>query len=339
MDNGSCLSVLATGYRCGMTVASHTNEYPVQDSAGDRRSGHSPVRLTAVPDRSALPYPADRISSQDVLDYYRAVADVMLPHLHGRPVTVRGFSDGSGRLGPFQREVSERHPCWLPVVKVPLPDDRGFIRQVVCEDAAALCYLASQGAVEFYVTLSTIESLRCPDRLVIDVEPTEGGDLPELRKAARQVRDLYRLLGLTPYVQATGGRGLHVVAPLDGHSSYQLGTQLAGDIARYLTEAAPDLLIGEHDRAPAAGRVRLGTNRNAYGQTTIAPYSLRGRPGAPVATPLDWSELGRVEPAQHGLRNVRRRLGRKPDPMAGMDAYAMPAATVRKELDRLTGLG
>jgi bifunctional non-homologous end joining protein LigD len=322
-----------------MTVASHTSGYPVHDSAGDRRSGHSPVRLTAVPDTSAMPYAADRISSQDVLDYYRGVAEVMLPHLHGRPVTVRAFPDGVGTPGPFQREVSERHPFWLPVVKVPLPDDQGFIRQVVCEDAAALCYLASQGAVEFYVTLSTIESLRCPDRLVIDVEPAEGGDLADLRKAARQVRDLYRLLGMTPYVQATGGRGWHVVAPLDGHSSYQLVTQLAEDIARYLTEAAPGLLIGERDRAPRAARVRLGTGRNAYGQTVIAPYSLRGRPGAPVAAPLDWAELSRVEPAQYGLRNVRRRLGRKPDPWAGMDDYAMPAATIRKELDRLTGLG
>jgi bifunctional non-homologous end joining protein LigD len=322
-----------------MTIASHSRDNTGFDRAGDRHSGHSPVRLTAVPEKSTMPFPDDRISSQDVLDYYRAVADIMLPHLHGRPVTVRGFPDDIGTPGPFQREVSERHPFWLPVVKVPLPDDRGFIRQVVCEDASALCYLASQGAVEFYVTLSTIESLRCPDRLIIDVEPANGSGVADLRKAARQVRDVYQLLGLTPYVQATGGRGFHVVAPLDGHSSYQLVTQLASDIAQYLIEAAPDLLIGEHDKAPQAGRVRLGVNRNAYGQTSIAPYSLRGRPGAPVATPLDWSEMSRVEPARHGLRNVRRRLGRKPDPWAGMDDYAMPAATVRKELDHLTGLG
>jgi bifunctional non-homologous end joining protein LigD len=320
-------------------AASHLSDSPSYSGASDRHSGHSPVRLTAVPDRSAMPYPADRISSQDVLDYYRGVADVMLPHLRGRPVTVRGFPDDIGTPGPFQREVSGRHPFWLPVVKVPLPDDRGFIRQVVCEDATALCYLASQGAVEFYVTLSTIESLRCPDRLVIDVEPPANGDPADLRKAARRVRNVYRLLGMTPFVQATGGRGLHVVAPLDGHSSYRLVTQLATDLARYLVDASPGLLIGEHDKAPGADRIRLGTNRNAYGQTTIAPYSLRGRPGAPVATPLDWSELSRVEPAQHGLRSVRRRLGRKPDPWADMDAYAMPAATVRQELDHLTGVG
>jgi bifunctional non-homologous end joining protein LigD len=286
-----------------------------------------------------MTYPADRISAQDVLDYYRSVADVMLPHLRGRPVTVRTYPDGIGAPGRFRREAPERFPGWLPVVKVPLPDDSGFLRQVVCEDAASLCHLVGQGAVEFHVTLSTIGSLRCPDRLVIDVDPPVDGDRADLRRAARHVRDLCAVLGMTAFVQTTGGRGFHVVAPLDGHSSYQLVTQLAGDVAGHLADTEPGLFTVEHEQAAVAGRVRLSAHRNAYGQTTIAPYSLRGRPGAPVATPLDWSEMSRVEPAQHRLRNLRRRLGRKPDPWSDMAAYAVPAATVRKELARHTGQG
>jgi bifunctional non-homologous end joining protein LigD len=333
------LSALTAGYLRVMTVASYTSQHTGYDTVGDRRSVPRPARLTAVPSGYAMPYPADRISAQDVLDYYRSVADVMLPHLRGRPVTVRSYPDGIGVPGPFQREAPGRFPGWLPVVKVPLPDDSGFPRQVVCDDAAALCHLASQGAVEFHVTLSTVGSLRCPDRLVIDIDPPVDGDPANLRRAARHVRDLCSVLGMTAFVQATGGRGFHVVAPLDGHSSYQLVTQLAGDVAGHLAATEPHLFTVAHEQAAAAGRVRLSVQRNAYGQTAIAPYSLRGRPGAPVATPLDWSEVGRVEPAKHRLRNLRRRLGRKPDPWSDMNAYAVPAATVRKELARLTGQG
>jgi bifunctional non-homologous end joining protein LigD len=287
--------------------------------------GYEP--LVAFP--AAVPYPGDGITTRDVLAYYESVADLMLPHLRRRPLTVRMFPDGIIGQGPFRREVLDQVPVWLPVAKVPLSDDRGFIRQVICDDKATLLYLASRGAVEFHVTLSTIESIRFPNRLVIDLDPPEHGDVANLRRAARHVRDLFIAIGLKPFVQTTGGRGVHVVAPLDGHSSYHLVTPLAGDIAAHVAATAPTLLTVDC-RGVRRGRIFVGANRNAYGQTMIAPYSLRGRPGAPTATPLDWSEVGRVEPGQHRLRNLRRRLGRKPDPWANIDAYAEPAATVRE---------
>ena len=277
-----------------------------------------------------VPYPADGITMRDVLSYYESVAELMVPHLRRRPLTVRMFPDGIEGQGPFHREMSDRVPAWLPVAKVPLSGDRGFIRQVLCDDRATLLYLVSRGAVEFHVTLSTIESMLFPDRLVIDLDPPEHADVTTLRRAARHVRNLFTALGLTPFVQTTGGRGVHVVAPLDRHSSYQLVTPLAGDIAALVAATAPNLLIAEHYRAVRDDRIVAGANRNAYGQTMIAPYSLRGRPGAPTATPLDWSEVGRVAPGQHRLRNLRRRLGRKPDPWANIDAYAEPATTVRE---------
>lgn len=279
---------------------------------------------------AAVPYPADGITMRDVLSYYESVADLMLPHLRRRPVTVRVFPDGIGGHGPFRREVSDRVPGWLPVAKVPLPDGQGFVRQVVCDDRATLLYLVSRGAVEFHVTLSTVESMLFPDRLVIDLDPPEHGDVVRLRRAARHVRNLLTTVGLTPFVQTTGGRGVHVVAPLDRHSSYHLVTPLAGDIAAHVAATEPALLTVDGDRAGQGDRIVLWANRNAYGQMMIAPYSLRGRPGAPIATPLDWTEVGRVEPGQHRLRNLRRRLRRKPDPWADIDAYAKPAATVRE---------
>ncbi len=278
---------------------------------------------------AALPYPTDGISTRDVLGYYESVADLMLAHLRRRPLTVRMFPDGIGGQGPFRREVMDLVPTWLPVEKVPLSDDRGFVRQVVCDDKAALLYLASRGAIEFHVTLSTIESMRFPDRLVIDLDPPAAGDVADLRRAARHVRKVFSGAGLRPFVQTTGGRGMHVVAPLDGHSSYQRVGRLAEDIAARAAATRPELVTVDYGRALRGNRIVLGTNRNSYGQTMIAPYSLRGMPGAPTATPLDWSEVGRVEPGQHRLRNLRRRLGRKPDPWVNIDAYARPAATVR----------
>lgn len=295
------------------------------------RPGPTRPRLTPVPAYpTATPYPADGITARDVLAYYETVADMMVPHLRGRPLTVRLFPDGIGGQGPFRREVPDRLPSWLPVAKVPRSDDQGFIRQVVCDDRATLLHLASRGAVEFHVTLSTVDAMRFPDRLVIDLDPPADGRVPTLRRAARHVRDVCTGLGLTPFVQTTGGRGMHVVAPLDGHSSYHLVAPLAAEIAQQAVTTAPALLSTESCRSARGDRILVDVNRNAYGQTMIAPYSLRGRPGAPAATPLDWSEVGRVEPGQHRLRNLRRRLGRKPDPWADIDAYARPAVTVRQ---------
>jgi bifunctional non-homologous end joining protein LigD len=294
-------------------------------------SGHT-IKLSNV---DKVLFPDGGITKGDMLDYYREVAPLMLPHLHGRPLNLHRFPDGVGAKGFYQQEAADYFPDWLRTVEVPAGNGKGTVRHPVCEDEAALLYLANLASVEFHVWLSTADALHRPDLLVVDLDPPDGVQLDELREAARSVRAEFEELGLTPFVQTTGGRGFHVTAPLDHTADYDLVRPLAHDVARLLARRAPDRFTTEQRKAARGERIFLDTNRDAYGQTVVAPYSLRSRAGAPAATPIDWDELGRVEPDHYGVGNMRRRLAQKSDPWAKLHQHAADAAQIRTRLDEL----
>lgn len=282
-------------------------------------------------------YPKEHVSKGEVIEHYQAVADVMLPHLAGRPLTLRRYPDGITEEGFVQQEAPDFGPDWLDVVDAPRRQGEGTVTHVVCDDAATLVYLTNLAAIEIHPWLSTADRLDHPDRLVIDIDPPKGVEVGTLRDIARQFRDLFTEIGLTPFVQATGGRGFHVVAPLDRSENYDFVRELADDLAECLAGQHPDLLTTAQRKQRRGDRIFLDINRNAYGQTAIAPYSLRARPGAPVATPLDWSELGRATPNGHNIHTIRRRLARKDDPWTDIRRHAASPASARRRLSSLDG--
>lgn len=266
-------------------------------------------------------YPGAGITKRDVADYYHGVAEVVLPHLRDRPLTLRRFPDGIDENGFFQKEASEHFPNWVRTVEVPQRTQSGVVHHVVCDDAATLIYLANQACLEFHCWLSPAQALDHPDRMVVDLDPADGIGVPDLRETARGVRALMHKNGLAAFVQTTGGRGYHVVAPLDGSTVYDEIRTLARRIADEMAAEDPQRLTTEQRKDRRGERIFLDTARNAYGQTAVAPYSLRARAGAPVATPIDWSELGRVEPASYTITNIDRRLVQKSDPWARLSEY------------------
>jgi bifunctional non-homologous end joining protein LigD len=280
-------------------------------------------------------YPEEHLSKGDVIEHYQAVADVMLPHLAERPLTLRRYPDGIGAKGFVQQDAANLVDGWPRLVETPRRQGAGTVSHVVCDDAATLVYLANQAAIELHIWPSTVDDLEHPDRLVIDIDPPDGVEVATLRAIARQLRDLFTSVGFTPFVQATGGRGFHVVAPLDQSEDYRFVRDLAADLADHAARQHPDLLTTAQRKQKRGNRIFLDVNRNAYGQTFVAPYSLRARPGAPVATPLDWSELGRSAPNGHDLRTIRKRLARKADPWSTMHEHAAAPATARTKLDAL----
>lgn len=264
-------------------------------------------------------FPAAGLSKGDVVEHYRTVADVMLPHLAGRPLTMRRYPDGIGGFDFFQKDAGDHVPDWVRVETVPQRQG-GTIRHIVCDDAATLVHLANLGTIEFHVWLSTVDDREHPDRFVVDIDPPEGTGVDTLRQVARRVARSYREVGLTPFVQATGGRGFHVVAPLDRTADYAETRDYASALADRVAAGDPGLLTTAQRKNKRGDRIFLDINRNAYGQTFVAPYSLRGRPSAGVATPLTWDELGRAEP--DGFTPARHRRRRK-TPWADLDDHAV----------------
>ena len=281
------------------------------------------------PDKPLFP---DGTTKADLARYYGRIADVMLPHVRGRPVHMQRFPDGIDGPEIQQKQAPDYFPDVVARARVPRKRG-GSVEHVVIENAETLVYLAGQACITPHVWLSRTDALDNPDQIVFDLDPPRP-DLPTLRDGARALRRLLEDVGLRAYVKSTGSRGLHVVAPLDGRAAFDEARAFARDIATRLAEDSPDRFTVEQRKDRRGGRVYVDVGRNGYAQTAVAPYAVRALPGAPVAAPLQWDELGRFEPRRFTTGNLFRRLARKQDPWADMYEHAGSVAQAR---DRLAG--
>ncbi|MGW6570140.1 non-homologous end-joining DNA ligase [Streptomyces sp. NPDC054975] len=236
------------------------------------------------------------ITKADLATYHRAVARRMLPHLRGHPLMLERHPDGIGDSGFMQKDIPEHFPDW--VHRAELPKEGGTVTYVVCEDTATLVLLADQGCITLHRWLSRADRPDHPDRLVFDLDPPHDGpdDGPDsgfarVREAARWLRGLLDDLGLPSLAMTTGSRGLHVLVPLDRRAPFDDVRAFAADVATVLADRHPDRLTTAARKKARGGRLYLDIQRNAYGQTAVAPYSVRALPGAPVAAPISWDDL------------------------------------------------
>jgi bifunctional non-homologous end joining protein LigD len=278
-------------------------------------------------------FPDAGITKLDLARYYARVAPVMLPHVRGRAVTMHRFPDGIDGTGFYQKHVPDYFPEWIETVTV--DKENGTVEHVVCDDAATLVYLADQACITPHVWLSTTDALDRPDRMVFDLDPPEGSGAGAVRAAARAIRDLLEDLGLRSRVMTTGSKGYHVVVPLDARAGFDQVRDFAHRCADLLADRRPDDLTVEQRIAERSGRVFLDYLRNGYAQTTVAPYAVRAKSGAPVAVPLDWDELGSTDPRGYTMDNVFRRLGQRHDPWEADPITGQALDDAREALDEM----
>jgi bifunctional non-homologous end joining protein LigD len=255
------------------------------------------------------------VTKLDLARYYEAVADVMVPHLRGRPLNMQRFPDGVSGPSFYEKKVPSHFPGFVRTVEVDTSD--GSQHQVVVDDVRSLVYLAQQACITPHTWLSRADDLDRPDQLVLDLDPSVPG-LPAVRRATRLVGELLDDLGLETAVKTTGSRGYHVVVPLRRQAGFDDVRAFAREVAHVLVDREPDLLTLEARKAKRGDRVLIDIQRNGYGQTAVPPYAVRARPGAPVATPITWDELSRVAPDQYTIRSIGRRLSRGGDRWADL---------------------
>ncbi|MFI6931249.1 non-homologous end-joining DNA ligase [Streptomyces sp. NPDC050287] len=227
----------------------------------------------------------------DLVDYYRSVAPFMLPHLRGRPLMLERHPDGVDGPRFMQKNTPDNYPEWITRIEV--TKEGGTVCHPVCDDTATLLYLADQAAVTLHRWLSRVGSVQRPDRLVFDLDPAgdSGDGFAAVREAARLLGELLDELRLPSALMTTGSRGLHLVVPLNGHHDFDEARAFARDVADTLAARHPDRLTTAARKKDRGDRLYLDTGRNAYAQTAVAPYTVRAKPGAPVATPLAWAQL------------------------------------------------
>ena len=278
-------------------------------------------------------WPDDGISKGDLIAYYREMADVMIPWLRGRPIVMQRFPNGIEKYGFFHKDAPDHFPEWIR--RFTVKKKGGIVDHVVCDNAATLVYLANQGCVTLHLWLSSTDRIDRPDQMIFDLDPSED-DFAVAVDAAQELRELLDELKLASYVKTTGGKGLHVLVPLDRGSEFDEVRAFAGAVAKLLAGRNPDSLTTEARKEKRRGRLFLDVGRNAYAQHAVAPYSLRPRPGAPVATPLEWDELhGNLDPSSFTMKQALHRVSRGIDPWSGLTRRSRSLKEPRRRLDRI----
>jgi bifunctional non-homologous end joining protein LigD len=284
-------------------------------------------------------FPGDGITKGDLVAYYQSVAEAMLPPLRDRPVSMTRFPDGITGHGIVQKNVPDYFPGWI--TRAGVRKEGGSLQQVVCDKPATIVYLANQACIELHAFLSRLEHIDEPDQLIFDLDPPDSDRFGDVRVCALRLHELLTgELGLPAFVKTTGGKGLHVHVPLNAREDFDAVREFAREVAGLLAARNPDLVTTEQRKDKRGPRIYADIMRNAYAQLAVAPYSVRARPGAPVATPLSWDELDDegLRPGQFTLRTVPGRIHEaswRGGPWAGMARRRPGLTRAHESLRRL----
>ncbi|MFF9277285.1 non-homologous end-joining DNA ligase [Streptomyces griseosporeus] len=299
------------------------------------RAGRRSVEVHR-PDKVLFPGGADtkEYTKGDLVDYYRSVAPFMLPHLRGRPLMLERHPDGVDGPRFMQKNTPEHYPDWI--TRAELPKEDGTVCHTVCDDTATLVYLADQACLTFHRWLSRTTSPTRPDRLVFDLDPADD-DFTAVREAARRLGDLLDQLRLPSALMTTGSRGLHVIVPLDGRDEVDEVREFARDVAELLVAEHPGRFTTAARKKDRGDRLYLDVQRNGYAQTAVAPYTVRARPGAPVAVPIAWEQLDDPDlgPRRWTLADAVEQA--RTEPWAAVSGRGRALGPARRRLDALRG--
>jgi bifunctional non-homologous end joining protein LigD len=255
------------------------------------------------------------LTKLQLAEYYDAVADHLLPHIADRPLSIVRCPEGSGQPCFFQKQIGKGMPAGVDSVPVLVKKGTKPEQYITVSTREGLVGLGQMGVLELHPWGSRNKTLERPDRLIIDLDPDPELPWKRLVASAVEVRELMKHLGLETFVKSTGGKGLHVVAPIDPNHEWPAFKEFAHHFVLMMERANPKLYLTKMTKSARTGRIFLDYLRNERGATAVAPYSPRARAGARVAVPLTWAELERTDPKQFAAANFdewKARLKRDP---------------------------
>jgi len=291
------------------------------------------VRLTS-PDK--ILYPEQGITKLELANYFRSVTDWILPHIADRPLVLVRCPEGREKECFYQKHPAVGTPANLR--RIPVREQKKAVEYVVVDDTAGLISLAQIGALEIHAWGSRVDKLELPDRLIFDLDPDPRVSWSTVVQSARQVRLFLQELGLESFVKTTGGKGLHLVVPIDRRHDWDQAKAFCKQVADAIVTADPAHYTANMAKAARTGKIFIDYLRNGRGATAIVPYSTRARPGATVSVPLTWEELSaRTHSDQYTIRNLARRLAfLQRDPWKGIGSSRQGLAGPMEKLRALS---
>jgi bifunctional non-homologous end joining protein LigD len=238
-------------------------------------------------------YPDTGFTKAEVLDYYQRVAPVLLPHVAGRPLTLKRYPEGVDGEAFFQKHVTAHRPDWIRTARVHSESSRARgtnVTYLVVDDLPALIWAANLAGLELHTPMWRLPGVREPDLLVFDLDPGEPATIVDCCRVAADLRPLLEADGFAPLAKTSGGKGLQLYAPISGVTSEEASEQ-AKTFAERLEREQPRRVVSRMTRVLRAGKVLIDWSQNNGSKTTVAPYSLRARSRPTVSTPVSWEEV------------------------------------------------
>jgi DNA ligase D-like protein (predicted ligase)/DNA ligase D-like protein (predicted polymerase)/DNA ligase D-like protein (predicted 3'-phosphoesterase) len=272
-------------------------------------------------------FPEDDILKAHLIEYYLKIAPTILAHVKGRPLSLVRYPDGIGGESFFQKNRPGWAPDWIEHVTLG-EEEKDY---VIATEDASLVWLANLACIELHQMHSRAPHFDKPDYIAYDFDPPEGFKFPQVAELALEFKGHLEGFGYHPFVKTTGRKGLHVLTPIEPKWEFHTAFEAAKAVAEPFVSSHASVLTLQIKKDFRKGKVLLDVYRNRQSQTIVAAYSVRGLPGAPVSTPLQWEELESVEsPRAFDLRNVPQRVTQNGDPWEALAAYATPIHTERK---------
>ncbi len=237
-------------------------------------------------------YPREGFTKGQVIEYYARIADVLLPHLRGRPLTLKRYPDGVDAEFFYEKMCPSHRPEWVSTTKIASTGGkRPFVQYCLVEDLPTLIWVANLASLELHTLLSREDDVSCPTTMVFDLDPGPGMNLIDCIAVARRFREMLHSLGLESCPKTSGGKGLHLYVPLNTRVTFDETKHLARAMAQMLEKEDPQRITSKMRKDHRHGRIFVDWSQNDDHKTTVCAYSLRARERPTVSTPVTWDEL------------------------------------------------
>lgn len=267
------------------------------------RVGQQKVKLSNL---DKILYPESHFSKAEIIEYYYKIAPTLLSHVYGRPLTLIRYPDGIADKPFFQKNTPEWAPDWIETVSLGQEEKKDY---PLLSGKEILIWLANLAALELHQMPVRSPHFDRPDYMVFDLDPPEGSNFQRVIDTAYGLKEHIEVYGYHPFVKTTGGKGLHLVMPIEPKYSWDAVLEAARDMAEPYVNEHNDEATLQLKKKARKGRIFVDIYRNRTHQTIVAPYSLRGRTGGPVSMPLQWDELAAIEQSSHyHLKNVLEKV-------------------------------
>lgn len=279
-------------------------------------------------------FPNSGIRKEEIIMYYKDIASIALPFYEDRPLTMLRCPDGINGETFIQKETPSYFPKWIDRQKISLKEKT--LTQTLVNNEATFVYLANQACITFHLGLSKIDKIKYPSYLIFDLDPSSD-DIMLLKSVVDRVKTLLDHISVKAFIQTTGSRGFHIYIPLKRELTFKATHAFAKKFASYLGEEYPEEITIAQSKEKRGKKILIDYARNSYGQNMVAPYSLRAKENAPIATPLHWDEVDDKDltSQSYNIRNIFKRLRKVKNPWAGIEQHQQSIKTIQEKLDEL----